>query len=278
MRENVTAAAVELRARQEDFPVASRLLPARYRADLLALYGFARLVDDIGDEAPPGERLALLDQVDRDLRRLYAGTTPELSVVRALDGLVRRGVPMTEFMLLIEANRYDQVKTRYETFDELVDYCALSSQPLGHIVLRLFDASTPHRMSLSDKVCSALQIVEHCQDVAEDHVRGRIYLPAEDMRRFGAVESDLTENVTPVRLSKVIALQAQRAERLLDEGAQLIGLLSGAARLTVAGYVAGGRGILAALLQAGYEVHSRQVKPTKVVTITKWLQAYARGR
>jgi hypothetical protein len=92
--------------------------------------------------------MALLDHVDKDLRRLYAGTRPELPLVRALDGLVWRGVPLAEFRLLIEANRYDQTKTRYETFDELLDYRALSSQPLGRIVLRLFDATAPHRMSL----------------------------------------------------------------------------------------------------------------------------------
>ncbi|GLW66852.1 phytoene synthase [Actinomadura rubrobrunea] len=218
-------------ARRENFPVATRLLPARHRTHLLAVYRYARFVDDIGDRAPARERKALLDEVEADLRRLYDGGAPELPPLAGLAATVRDcRIPAEPLHRLIEANRQDQTVTRYGTFDDLVAYCALSADPVGRIVLHIFDAVTPDRVALSDRVCTALQIIEHCQDVGEDYRRGRIYLPQDDLRRFGCVERDLAAADTPTRLRGVIALQVARARRLLDEGAALVGAAPAAAR------------------------------------------------
>ncbi|TDE35483.1 squalene synthase HpnC [Actinomadura sp. 6K520] len=282
VRERLWNGTEERRARgelqaAENFPVATRLLPARYRAHLLNVYGYARLVDDIGDEAPPAERTALLDLVERDLDRIYAGTRPELPVMRDLARTVTaRSVPAEPFRRLLRANRLDQEVTRYETFDDLLGYCALSADPVGHIVLHVFGAATPDRIALSDRVCSALQVIEHCQDAAEDHRNGRIYLPGEDLRRFGCAADDLAAAVTPTRLRGVLALQAGRAARLLDEGAALTGRLRGFARIAVAGYVAGGRAALAALEREAYDVLGGPPRPRRTRLLAEWSRTLRR--
>ena len=183
----VITAQAGAKAADENFPVALRLLPGRYRAHLTAVYGFARSADDMGDEASPDERLALLDELEADLGRLYqpGGEAPRLPVIRALAPAVAQcAIPAQPFLDLIQANRQDQVVTRYQTFDELLAYCRLSANPVGRIVLHVFGAATPPRERLSDLVCTALQLAEHWQDVAEDLRAGRVYLPGEDLARL----------------------------------------------------------------------------------------------
>jgi len=299
----------------ENFPVALRLLPGRYRRRLEAVYGFARAVDDMGDEAPPDERSQLLDELEADLGRLYQfqdpalreaaalaspaqegpapaspardgtpaaglpGEGPRIGVVRALAAVVGEcGVPQQEFADLIRANRQDQVVTRYPAFSDLAGYCELSANPVGRIVLYVFGAATPERMILSDQVCTALQLAEHWQDVAEDYHAGRIYLPAEDMERFGCAESDLAAPSAGPHLRALMAFEVERAGRLLDEGAPLVGNLHGSARVAVAGYVAGGRAALAAITAAGHDVLRATHKPRRGRLAREMLRAYAAGR
>ncbi len=160
------------------------------REHLLAVYGFARLVDELGDSAP-GDRLAALDWLEGELRSAFDGT-PEHPLMRRLAATVREcGLPRGPFERLIEANRVDQRVARYETWEQLRDYCALSADPVGEIVLGVFGKATPQRIALSDSICTALQLAEHCQDVAEDYAAGRVYLPAEDLARFGASTAEL---------------------------------------------------------------------------------------
>lgn len=289
--EAISAAAAG-QAGGENFPVALRVLPARHRRRLAAVYGFARTADDMGDEAPPAERLALLDELEADLRRLYAapldaageplgasGGGPRLPVVRALGSAVAQcQIPAQPFLDLIEANRRDQVVTRYQTFAELRDYCRLSADPVGRIVLHVFGAATPERYALSDRVCTALQLVEHIQDVAEDLRSGRVYLPAQDMARFGCAEGDLGAASASPPARALIAFEAGRARDLLDEGASLTGTLRGAARAAVAGYVAGGRAALAAIAASGHDVLRATPRPGKGRVAAELLRAYATGR
>ncbi|TDD34774.1 squalene synthase HpnC [Actinomadura sp. KC06] len=280
-------------AARENFPVATRLLPARHRAGLRAVYGFARLVDDVGDEAPREQRAKLLGLVDDDLDRVFAGRTPNLPQLRRLAPAVHaHRLPEEPFRDLVRANRRDQVVHRYETFAELTEYCALSAAPVGRIVLHLFRAhdhrpvaaSDDHRLvaashdnrlvAASDDVCTALQIIEHCQDAGEDYRAGRIYLPGEDLRRFGCAEDDLARPVTPTRLRGVLALEAGRARDLLDGGAApLLAGLSGWARVAVAGYVAGGRAALTALERGRYDVLARRLRPRRATLLTGWARA-----
>jgi squalene synthase HpnC len=289
------------KAAAENFPVALRLLPRRYRAHLAAVYGFARSADDMGDEAPAGERLELLDELEADLGRLYRMVTglaspgqpgpepgreaagpdrdcPRLAVVRALaPAVVAASIPAQPFLDLIEANRQDQVVTRYPAFADLLAYCRLSANPVGRIVLHVFGAATPEREVLSDQVCTALQLAEHWQDVAEDLRAGRIYLPQEDMKRLGCTEGDLAEPAASPRVRELMAFEVERARALLDAGAPIIGTLRGAARVAVAGYVAGGRAALAAIAASGYDVLRATPRPGKARVAAELGRAYATG-
>ena len=297
--------AAAAQASGENFPVALRLLPGRYRRRLEAVYGFARAVDDMGDEAPPDARAELLDELEADLGRLYQfqdpalreapaqdspaqdstpaagppGDGPRIGVVRALATVAGEcGVPQQVFADLIRANRQDQVVTRYPAFSDLAGYCELSANPVGRIVLYVFGVATPERMVLSDRVCTALQLAEHWQDVAEDYRAGRIYLPAEDMERFGCAESDLAAPSAGPQLRALMAFEVGRADQLLDEGAPLVGNLRGSARVAVAGYVAGGRAALAAITAAGHDVLRTTCKPRRGRLAREMLRAYAAGR
>ena len=278
LAEDVTLTAAA-QASTENFPVALRILPARYRRHLMALYGFARLTDDIGDEVSADERLRLLDELEADVDRIYDGSPPRLAAMRELATTVAEcGVPAQPLRDLIQANRQDQLVARYETFEDLVGYCRLSANPIGRVVLHIFGAASPAREQLSDSICTALQLAEHWQDVAEDLGKGRIYLPRADREKFGVTEPDLAAPVTGPQVRALIAYEVARAAALLDEGAPLVGTLRGAARLAVAGYLAGGRAALAAITASGYDVLAVTPRPDKRVTARLAIQAYLRGR
>ena len=286
-----TTAAIALagldKAAAENFPVALRILPRKYRTHLMALYGFARLTDDIGDEPLPGipdatvaDRLSLLDDLQADLHRIYSGQEPTLTAIRTLQATVNaRGVPEKPFTDLIQANRQDQTVKRYETFEELTRYCELSANPVGLVVLYIFGAHSQEREELSDRICTALQLAEHWQDVAEDLHNGRVYLPAEDLDRFGVTTEDLGQPTANSKVRDLMAFETSRASSMLDEGARLIGTLGqGAARLAIAGYVAGGRAALRAIADAGYDPLKATPRPDKKRTLAGMISGYARGR
>lgn len=268
------------KAADENFPVAPFFLPRDWREDLVAVYGFARLVDDIGDGdlAPGGadarllgvpadeaeDRLVLLDAFEADLRRVFDGT-PRHPLLRRLRPTVRRRSLTPEpFLGLIAANRQDQLVTRYETYDDLLAYCELSANPVGRLVLAVTGTTTPERVRLSDAICTALQIVEHLQDVAEDLGRDRVYLPAADMKRFHVQEADLAAVTAGASVRALVAFEAQRARDLLNEGAPLVDSVHGRLRLLLAGFVAGGRAALHAIAAAQHDVLPGPPKPGKL--------------
>jgi squalene synthase HpnC len=257
------SAAVLDQAGGENFPVASRLLPRRQRAHLMALYGYARLVDDAGDDAA-GDRSALLNEIEADLDRVYAGQGARHPLLRGLaTTVVACDLPRAPLQALLEANRRDQVVSRYRTFDDLVAYCDLSANPVGRLVLHVFDAATPERIALSDKVCTALQLAEHWQDVVEDLGRGRIYLPGEDLDRFGVVEDDLVRSPAPSNVRALMELEVRRGRELLDAGAPLVRTLGGRPRLAVAAFVGGGHAAFDAIEAAGYDVSAGAPKASR---------------
>ncbi len=245
--------AVMARAQGENFTVASWALPRRVRAHLLAIYGFARLVDELGDSAP-GDRLAALDWLEEDLDRAFHGHAEHPLLIRLQGTLRQCGLPRDPFMRLIEANRLDQRVTRYDTWEELRGYCRLSADPVGELVLGVLGLATPERIALSDSICTGLQLTEHCQDVAEDFAAGRVYLPAEDLLRFGCAAEELSLQHAREPLRAVIAFEVARARRLLADGAPLSRQLRGRAGLAVASFLAGGRAALDAIERAGCDV------------------------
>jgi len=268
------------KAARENFPVAPVFLPRAWRQDLMAVYGFARLVDDIGDgdladggrtdaarlgleAAAADDRVAMLDAFEADLRRVFDGT-PRHPLMTALQPTVRRhGLTPEPFLGLIAANRQDQEVRRYATYDDLLAYCELSANPVGRLVLSITGTSTPERVRRSDAVCTALQIAEHLQDVAEDLARDRIYLPAEDMKRFSVEEADLAAPAAGAQVRALVAFEAERARYLLDEGTPLVRSVHGRLRLLLAGFVGGGRAALKAVEGAGHDVLAGSPKATK---------------
>ena len=245
--------AVMARAGTENFPVASRLLPRRERADLLAIYGFARLVDELGDAAA-GDRLAALDWLEAELDRAFAGRAEHPLLIALQPTLRTRALERGPFLRLIEANRVDQRVTAYDTWQQLRDYCALSADPVGELVLAVFGIFDERLTALSDSICTGLQLVEHCQDVAEDLAAGRVYLPAEDLARFGCTRAELGAVSAGGALRSVLAFEVARARSLFDDGAPLLDGLHGRPRLAVAGFLAGGRATADAIEDAGFDV------------------------
>ena len=249
--------------RAENFPVALRVLPARYRRHLVAIYDVVRVIDDLGDEqvgagATAEGRTALLEDFAAALAAVWTGTEPRAPVLRRLVPTVREcALPREPFDRLIAANLQDQRVGRYETWEELLRYCELSAVPIGRLVLAVFGVAAPPGSATereSDAVCTALQLLEHWQDVGEDRARGRTYVPAADMTAFGVRESALDAASSSPALRRLMAYETDRAVALLDDGAALLGRLRGWALLAVAGYVAGGRAAADGLRRTGHEV------------------------
>jgi squalene synthase HpnC len=283
------------RSGTENFPVASRLLPAPLRQDLLALYGWARLVDELGDSYA-GDRLGALDEVERQLLACldHPGEAPGAHpLVRAAAELVsRRNLARQALLDLVQANRQDQLVTRYDSFEDLAGYCALSANPIGRMVLAIFGAYTPERVAWSDSICTALQLVEHWQDVAEDRAAGRTYLPQADLHRFGVAEEELLapseghgggsgpsgRRRSSQRCRALMAFEAARARRLLEEGSPLVGSLRGQLRLAVAGFVAGGQAALDALAAADFDIFAPTPRPAKRRFALRFVAELARAK
>ena len=268
--------AVMARASHENFPVALRLLPRAVRGHLRAIYGYARLVDNLGDEYP-GDRLAALDWVESQLDGLFAGTPRHDVFVQLEPTVARFGLDRKPFDQLQAANRLDQHKTCYADLDELMEYCKLSANPVGHLVLAVFEAATPERLAASDDVCSGLQVLEHLQDVGEDAARGRVYLPADDMERFGVEVEDLHAPVAGAGLRGLVAYEASRARTMLGSGRRLVTSLQGSGRLAVAGFVAGGLAGLDALEAADFEVLGRNRKAGSARVLGRLVDVYLAG-
>jgi squalene synthase HpnC len=265
-----STAVVLAKASGENFSVASRLLPSTVRPHLLAVYGFARLADDIGDEAG-GDRLALLDWLERELDLAEAGRA-EHPLLRRLGTTIRScSLPLEPFRKLIDANRQDQVIDHYATFEDLVAYCRLSANPVGELVLRIFGAATPDRLRWSDDVCTGLQLVEHLQDVGEDARSGRVYVPTEDLARFGCSERSLLAPSAGPLLRAVVLFETDRAEALLASGVPLAASLRGRTRLGVAAFAAGGLAVLDAIRAADGDTLGTDCHPRRHRVFWRWL-------
>src|SRR5204862_2421116 len=256
----VDVASVAKRARTENFPVASLLFPRRLRPPLRAVYGFARLVDILGDEVA-GNRLAALDELEREVDACYAGE-PTWPVMRVLQPTIREfSLPREPFLRLIEANRMDQRIAEYETWNDLREYCRHSADPVGRLVLGLLRLDRePGLVAASDDVCTGLQLVNFLQDVPRDLELGRVYLPVEDRRRFGV--TDLDGPNEPLR--QLLEFEAGRARSLLASGEPLGRRLGGRTGRAVTAFARGGLAAVEALERASFDVFSQRPKPSRM--------------
>lgn len=254
--------AIDARAGGENFPVVSLLAPAHARPHLTAVYGFARLVDTLGDEAD-GDRDGLLDALERELDRCYAGE-PQTALMRRLQATIRaRDLPREPFWRLIEANRIDQRTTRYETWADVHHYCVHSAEPVGRLVLGIYGRlGEPELVAMSDDVCTGLQLVNFLQDPPRDLALGRVYLPQEDLRRFLVTDEELA-GPSSDRLVALSRFEAARAAELLRPGIPLGKALGGRIGKSVALFARGGLAALEALERAGWDVYTQRPAPTK---------------
>jgi squalene synthase HpnC len=252
-------ASVARRARTENFPVASLLFPRRLRPHLRAVYGFARLVDILGDEVE-ANRLAALDELEQEVDACYTGA-PTWPVMQALQPTIREfSLPREPFLRLIEANRMDQRIADYETWDDLREYCRHSADPVGRLVLGLLWLDRePQLVAASDDVCTGLQLVNFLQDVPRDLALGRIYLPAEDRRSF---DVDRLDRPSP-ELTELLRFEAERARALLAGGRILQDRIGGRVGRAVGLFARGGLAALAALERAQWDVFTQRPRPSR---------------
>ncbi len=213
----------------ENFPVASRLLPAKIRPHIAAVYAFARGADDIADTTRPvAERLALLDAWEEQLLATQRGVA-ETDVFRALAHTIRQfDLPLQPFRDLLSAFRQDVTVARYPNYEALLDYCRRSADPVGRIVLMLHGIRDAEALRASDAICTALQIANHLQDIREDAERGIIYLPQDEMKSFGVSDDDMTKNAATPQLRAFLVFQIKRTKRLLGQGLPLLHCTRGA--------------------------------------------------
>ncbi len=261
---------IDARSGGENFPVASLLAPAAARPHLRAIYGFARLVDTLGDETA-GDREALLDALEAELDRCYGGG-PRTPLMRRLAATIAAcELPADPFRRLVEANRIDQRRTRYVTWADVREYCTYSAEPVGRLVLGVYGrAGEPELVAMSDDVCTGLQLVNFLQDPPRDLALGRVYLPLEDLHRFGVLEAELAGPLSD-RLVTLCRFEARRAAALLRRGLPLADVLGGRVGRSVALFARGGLAALGSLERAGWDVFTGRPAPSRLTFA--WLTA-----
>jgi phytoene synthase len=241
----------------ENFPVASLLLPQALRGPVGVIYRFARTADDFADEGgdPPARRLEKLQGYREELQGIHANRPPASPLFRDIARIVRDyALPLQLFHDLLDAFSQDVVKNRYADFAEVLDYCRRSANPVGRLLLHLFEKANPETCEFSDRICSALQLINFWQDIEIDYAKDRIYLPQDEMRRFGVTEAQLAARRCDGPFRDLLRFQSGRARRMMLEGAPLVRHLTGRFRLEIAITVQGGLRILEKLERADYDL------------------------
>jgi phytoene synthase len=245
----------------ENFPVASVLLPASLRHPVSVIYRFARSADDFADEGDlaPSERLALLDGYRQELQRLEAGAAPAQELFAEVGRVAHAyRLPWQLFHDLLDAFSQDVVKKRYACYDELLDYCRRSANPVGRLLLHLFGAADAHRLQQSDAICSSLQLINFWQDVALDWRKGRVYLPQDELTRYGVSEAQIAAGDASGPWPALMRFQVDRARALMQSGAPLGRALPGRIGLEIRTIVQGGLRILEKIDKVEGDVYHRR--------------------
>ena len=241
----------------ENFPVASRLVPAALRPAVVAIYRFARSADDIADEgdAPAHERLAALASYDAALEAIASGETPTQAPFFELAHAIRaHALPIPLFHALISAFRQDVTTSRYATYAHVLDYCARSANPVGRLLLSLYRRESEDNLRCSDAVCTGLQLTNFWQDVAVDWKKDRVYLPLEDLERFGVTLADIAEARMSEKMRALMFFETSRTRALLESGRPLTKALPWRLGLELSAVIAGGQRILSRIEAVGGDV------------------------
>ena len=245
----------------ENFPVASILMPKRLRRPVAAIYHFARAADDIADEGdlPNEERLAQLDAFRAELARIATNETPLTPLFHNLTVEIRQhALPMQPLYDLLDAFSQDVVQKRYANFDELLDYCRRSANPVGTLLLHLYEEATPVNIKYSDAICTSLQLINFWQDVAKDYAIGRIYLPLDELAQYGVSEEQIALGVADDAWRALMQFQVSRARAMMLSGAPLGSILTGRIGLEMRMIIAGGLRILSKLEAVQFDMFERR--------------------
>jgi phytoene synthase len=250
----------------ENFPVASILMPKRLRKPVAAIYHFARAADDIADEGESSneERLRQLDEFRDELTHIANHETPLTPLFQNLATEVHQhALPMQPLYDLLDAFSQDVVKKRYANFDEVLDYCRRSANPVGNLLLHLYEEAIPVNIAYSDAICTSLQIINFWQDVAKDYAIGRIYLPLDELAQYGVSEDQIAQGSTNDAWRKLMQFQVDRARAMMLSGKPLGSILTGRTGLEMRMIIAGGLRILSKLESAQYDMfrHRPVLKP-----------------
>ncbi|MCC6763814.1 MAG: squalene synthase HpnC [Deltaproteobacteria bacterium] len=249
------------RAHYENFTLGSRFLPRHLRRHIAAIYAFARTADDLADEESNPERaLTGLDAWERELEACYAGAPCHPIFVALADTVRAFAVPIEPFRRLLAAFRMDARFAGFDTFDDLLHYCAHSANPVGHLVLYLFGHGDAERQARSDDICTALQLTNFWQDLAVDLRKGRVYLPREDMARFGYGSDDLARHAVTPAFRELMTFQCARTRALFDRGLALVPMLDRGGGREIRLFAGGGLAILDRLEAVGYDAFN--ARPT----------------
>ena len=241
----------------ENFSVASFLLPRDKRRRFYAIYAFCRFVDDLGDEFD-GDRLGALDYWQDETEACFSGTPSHPYMIALRDTIHSFDIPREPFLRLIEANRMDQTISRYAVYEDLERYCQRSANPVGRLVLYVCGYRDEERQRLSDYTCTALQLANFWQDVSRDYDKGRIYIPLEDMDRFGCAEEALGRREVTDGFLRLMKFQVDRTRQLFVKGSPLVGLVDDSIKLDIALFSKGGLSVLESIERQGYDVLSRR--------------------
>ncbi|HXU94003.1 MAG TPA: squalene synthase HpnC [Gallionella sp.] len=245
----------------ENFPVASVLMPKRLRKPVAAIYHFARAADDIADEGELSgeERLKQLDEFRAELRRIEANEVPQTALFENLAAEIREhGLPMQPLYDLLDAFSQDVVKKRYANFDELLDYCRRSANPVGNLLLHLYGEATEVNIKYSDAICTALQLINFWQDVAKDWAIARVYLPQDDLAAHQVSESQIAQGIADDNWRALMRFEVKRAREMMLYGKPLGTILTGRIGLEMRMIIAGGLRILDKLDAADYDMFNRR--------------------
>jgi squalene synthase HpnC len=243
------------RSHYENFSVATWFLPARLRQDFFNVYAYCRISDDLGDEVgDTSASLRLMDEWEAELNACYSGQPRHPVFVALAETIQKFHIPKQEFADLLTAFRQDQTITRYETFTDLLGYCRYSANPVGHLVLYLGGYSDHERQQLSDYTCTALQLANFWQDVSTDYSKGRIYLPLEDLRRFGVSEAEIRDDQNSPAFRKMMSFEVKRAREWFAQGLTLPSKVSRDLALDIELFSRGGLEILNAIERKHYAV------------------------
>jgi squalene synthase HpnC len=253
------------RRHYENFTVASFLPPRRLKQHFCNVYAYCRWADDLADETgDPKKSLALLGWWEMQLRDCYQGRASHPVFIALGETIKKFKIPADPFVDLLVAFRQDQRVTRYETIDQLLDYCRYSANPVGRLVLFLGECFTAERARLSDSICTGLQLANFSQDVARDYERGRIYLPQADCQRFGFDESCFAKHESNDAFRRLLATEVEQAEGYLRSGMPLINAMPPELQLDIALFIHGGLAILQAIRRQNYDVWTKRPTVTKM--------------